>query len=106
DDPRRKKPESAEADSGFFAFKGLGFPLENEFQAKLNVSRPTRADHRIRRRYVRSGSGKSKSGRDRRVHIEQCRGLRAREVRVVRHVEEFGARLHGYSFSKMCVFTR
>src|ERR1700720_3869567 len=99
-----KKPESAEAVSGFFAFKGLGFPLENEFQTKLNVSRPTRADHRIRSSHVRRGVRSAKSTRLGGVFVKQRGSFRIRERRMIQYVEKFRAELQSHPLGQPRVF--
>jgi hypothetical protein len=50
--------------------RSLGPPLENKFQAKLNVARPSRSDNRIRGTYVRGGTGRAKGAWDGRILVE------------------------------------
>src|SRR5207253_9775097 len=60
----------------------------------LNVPRPARSYHRVRRRYIRRVEDETKRSGIGRVNKTLCIGIR--KMRMVQYVEELPAQLHAY----------
>jgi hypothetical protein len=76
--------------------------LEPELRPKLNVSRPSRTNHWIRRRDVWGQSRSSKCARNRRVDISGTSGVR--KVRMIEDVEKLRPKLKVHAFRNPRVF--
>ena len=104
DSPRTKKPESAFRELGLSFLKGWASPLENEFQAQLNISRTSRSDYGICSGDIWRGIRCAKGTGHGRVFIKQSAGFWIRELRVVQYVEKLRAELKSYSLRQASIF--